>query len=1079
MAIKRRTIVIIVLLSAITLTAFFASAWFYASYKLSRLDSYKESIMQAVVKKLNRNITYETGKASLSLSDGLFLQFTNLVVKEKGSSLDFLNVKNASLKVKVFPLLINRVVFREIILSEPRIALKRDKTGVLNIADLLEKKEDENAPKFRNFIIEKGSMTFLDESASEKGLLTSLGNFQCRIDSTFWTKISHFKIKTSVIEDKNKAELTLDGFYRPAPLEEPFYESKVRASVHIKGADIKHYGAYLKKYSPFEKMAGYVNADIKFSGRFSDFKSKGTIQVKKALLDYPVVFRTILQPRMIQLDYALKRDTDSLNLDVSRVAIDNFEAKGNLEIDDLNKKDPLLKASAVTKTFDLKEIRSYIPWGIIHKGVGNFIDKHVKDGAFRLIEGKLNGRLSQIAHMNKKESVDVLSIEAEVNKGVFEAHQTAPVFHDISGILELKKRQFSLNNMKGRFGLSPLTMEGSISDFALPHPTIYTAEMKIQPTRDEVLWLLGKEKFRNLNFKGPSTLILSGKGTDVDYHINAQWDLTGTAYTYPDVMEKTRARKNRLAAEIIINEDALNFSSFNYDLPPANITGSMMVRFAGGIPVSFNIKSKIFDVREAAAILPVLRKYNLAGSCSLALAGRGDLDDPASIQWKGIASLANVSLKPSMNIKPLRDLTGNAFFKGNTMETSLFKARIGESDIQGQFRIDDFRNPRVMCNFFTRLLKTKDLGLQSTEGEVNLRDVKGQMAIDDKLIHIDNLSFKLGQSGFNLAGDITDLALPRVTLTLNSPYVGSDDLSRLISLSYPKKEGNTSSAMELNATLRLDAGKFGDIDFKKLNAGLKFSQGIIDIEALEAIAFEGKFQAKGKVAIRPSGQNRYDANISINKMSLEKLQSYLEIGNRTVSGRLTLTGDVSAFGRNADDLKKTAAGTFKVRAEKGVLKKFSVLSKTFSLFNVLQFVKLKLPDMTTEGMTYNKITSNILLKDGVISSEDFFIDSDTIQISGAGRIDYLKKKLDLIVGIHPLQTLDFIASKIPIAGWIITDEKGKLITVNFKIDGAWDDPNVKPINAKSIGKGTLNIFRRIFQLPGKIITDTGEVILGH
>ncbi|HAR48835.1 MAG TPA: hypothetical protein DCR81_01720 [Smithella sp.] len=1079
MAIKKRTVVIVVILSAITLTALFASAWFYASYKLSRLDSYKESIVQAVVEKLNRNITYETGKASLSLSDGLFLQFTNLVVKEKGSSLDFLNVKNASLKVKVFPLLINRVVFREIILNEPRVALKRDKTGVLNIADLLEKKEDENAPKLRKIIIKKGTVNFLDEVASEQGLLTSLENFQCRIDSTFWTKISYFNIKTSVIEDKNKAELTLNGFYRPAPLEKPFYESKVRASVQIKGADIKHYGAYLKKYTPFEKMAGYVNADIKFSGRFSDFKSKGTIQVKKALLDYPEVFRTILQPRIIHLDYALKRDADSLNLDVSRVAIDNFEAKGNLEIDDLNKKDPLLKSSAVTKTFDLKEIRSYIPWGIIHKDVGNFIDKHVKDGAFRLIEGKLNGRLSQITHMNKKESVDVLSIEAEVNKGVFKAHQTAPVLHDISGILELKKRKFSLNNMKGRFGLSPLTMEGSISDFALSHPTIYTAEMKIQPTRDEVLWLLGKEKFRNLNFKGPSTLILSGKGTDVDYHINAQWDLTDAAYTYPDVMEKPGARKNRLAAEIIINEDALNFSSLNYDLPPANITGSMVVRFAGGIPLSFNIKSKNFDVREAAAILPVLRKYNPAGNCSLALAGRGDLDDPGSIQWKGIASLANVSLKPSVNIKPLRDLTGNAFFKGNTMETSLFKARMGESDIQGQFRIDDFRNPRVMCNFYTRLLKTKDLGLQSTEGEVNLRDVKGQMAIDDKLIHIDNLSFKLGQSGFNLAGDITDLALPKVTLALNSPYVGSDDLSRLISLSYPKKEGNASSAMELNATLKLDAGKFGDIDFKKLNAGLKYSQSIIDVETLEAGAFDGKFKAKGRVAIHPSGQNRYDANISINNMSLEKIQSYLGIGDRTISGKLSLTGDLYASGRNAEDLKKTAAGTFQVRAEKGVLKKFSALSKIFSLLNFYQMAKLKLPDMTTQGMTYNKISARTSIKDGVFSSEDFFIDSDSIQLSGSGKVDYLKKKIDCIVGIHPLQTLDVIVSKIPIAGWIITDEKGKLITVNFKIDGTWDNPKVTPINVKSIGKGTLDIFRRIFQWPGKLITDTGEVIFGH
>jgi uncharacterized protein YhdP len=214
-------------------------------------------------------------------------------------------------------------------------------------------------------------------------------------------------------------------------------------------------------------------------------------------------------------------------------------------------------------------------------------------------------------------------------------------------------------------------------------------------------------------------------------------------------------------------------------------------------------------------------------------------------------------------------------------------------------------------------------------------------------------------------------------------------------------------------------------------------------------------------------------------MSLEKLQSYLGIGDRTITGRLSLTGDLSASGRNADDLKKTAAGTFKVRAEKGVLKKFSGLSKIFSLLNFYQMVKLKFPDMTTEGMTYNVITSNMLLKNGMISSEDFFIDSDSIQMSGAGKIDYLKKKIDIIVGIHPLQTLDFIASKIPIAGWIVTDEKGKLITVHFKVEGAWDNPDVSPVNARSIGKGTLDIFRRIFQLPGKLITDTGEVLLGH
>jgi len=444
LAVKKKAVVLIIIMSAITLAALFASAWFYASYKLSRLDYYKELITKTVAERFNRNITYETGKASLSLSEGLSIKITNLVVTEKDGLSNFLNVKNAYLRVQVFPLLINRLVFGDVVLTEPRLSLKRDKAGILNIADLLVRKEDEASPKFRKIVIEKGMVNILDEAASEQGLVTSLEDFQCRIDSTFWTKWSRFHIKTSIIEDKNKSELLLNGFYRPAPSSRPFYESRVRASVHLKGADIRHYVSYFKKYTPFEKIGGLVNADIKFSGRFSDLKSKGTIQVKNALVDYPAVFRDILQPKMMQLDYAIRRNAGSLNLNVPSMTIDKFKAKGNLEISDLDKKDPFIKATAETSAFAIKEARPYIPWGIIHKGVGSFIETHIKDGKFRLVEGKLHGRLSQIANMNKKENIDVLYIRAEINNGVFEASKTTPVFHDISGILELRKREFSL-----------------------------------------------------------------------------------------------------------------------------------------------------------------------------------------------------------------------------------------------------------------------------------------------------------------------------------------------------------------------------------------------------------------------------------------------------------------------------------------------------------------------------------------------------------------------------------------------------------------------------------------------------------
>lgn len=391
----------------------------------------------------------------------------------------------------------------------------------------------------------------------------------------------------------------------------------------------------------------------------------------------------------------------------------------------------------------------------------------------------------------------------------------------------------------------------------------------------------------------------------------------------------------------------------------------------------------------------------------------------------------------------------------------------------------NFREAKVACQFDTPLLRSADVGLQASGGEVNFQDVKGRIIFGDKRLRISRLSFKVGKSIFILSGDVPDRADPGIAVSLNAPYIHSDDVARLMTLTYPKKDDDGPSRVVIDLTLHADRGVLNGFDFKKLDAGLKYAEGILTVETLEAGILEGSLKGKGRVEIRPDGRNRYQAKFSLDQISLEKFKVLLDIGDRTLTGKLSLSGDITATGNNVDDFRKTAIGTFKVRAEKGVLKKFSVFSKIFSLLNVAQLLKFQLPDMATDGMPYTSITASLSLKNGVFSSADFLIDSDAIDISGVGKIDLLKKRLDNIVGVHPLGTLDWIAARIPIAGWVLTDEDGHLITVHFKVEGNWDDPQVSPIPAQSLAKGTLDTFRRLFQLPEKLITDTGDVIFGR
>jgi hypothetical protein len=1084
LTIKKRA-TIIVSISFITIIVLVVSAWFFASYQLSRLETHKEFITSAVKKDWNRNVVYEKCKATLTIRTGLALQFSNLVVQEKDGLSNVLVIKNAFFRVHILPLLRNKLVLGEIIFDQPSLLIKRDRAGVLNINDLLTGEKKKKTLEFRRLTIRRGLVIYADEAAGEGGLVTSLGNLYCRIDSPVWGDSSHFRITTSVLEDKSTAQLMIEGTFNPSPNDKPLLESTVDASVDMEGVNLSHYRPYFTRYMPFENLEGRLKIQAKISGRFFDFTSKGNVTSKDFLINYPRVFNGPLRSQTVSMDYNLKRKDGEIRVDVARLALDNFAAKGVFSMSDMDKDDPYLEASAVTSVFSLKNIRSYVPWLIIPGGVGEFIQEHIPDGNFQLTEGKLSGRISQISNFNAPENGGLLTIRALADKAVFVSGGTSPLFRDISGNLELINRQFMIKNIKARFGSAPCTVEGGISDFGIHGPSVYAMNMNIIPTKDELLWLFGREALGDFKLNGSSVLYLSAKGPAEDFRIKAHWNLANDSYAIRNRVEKPQGRPNQIYAEVAINNKGFLIPSFKYDLPPLILAGNAFVPFKGKSPVSLSIQSKAFNVHDAAEVLTDLKNLDAAGSALVSVNGKGYLEDLPALQWQGNVSLTNVSLKPAGGVKTVKGLTGSIAFQGGKMTTSPFKASIGESPFQARCRLDDFRKPRTACQFEAALLKSTDLGLQNGEGTINFQDIKGQMNFEDKHVRVERLTLRSRRSVFNLSGDIRDFANPKINIYMTSPYIRWDDVTRIMDLKGPKKlqkQGpvdNPASQLELNATLRVDAGVFNDIDFKKLNTALRYKKAVLNIEALEAGIFDGNLKTKGRIDIPSGSPNRYALNLSLDKLSLEKIQNYLKYEDRMFAGDLSLTGDLTAVGSNIDDFKKTAAGKFKLQAEKGTLKKFSVLSKIFSILNIYQLFKLQLPDMASNGMPYNTITANMSIKDGILSSENFFIDSDAMQISGVGKIDFVKKEIDNTIGVHPLHTIDKIVSKIPIAGWLVTDEKGNLITVHFKVEGKLDDPKVNLIPVQSISKGTQNMFRRLFELPGKLVTNTEEVILGH
>lgn len=80
------------------------------------------------------------------------------------------------------------------------------------------------------------------------------------------------------------------------------------------------------------------------------------------------------------------------------------------------------------------------------------------------------------------------------------------------------------------------------------------------------------------------------------------------------------------------------------------------------------------------------------------------------------------------------------------METGPLKAKIGESDIQGKFSVDDFRKPVVMVHFSADRLHAQDLGWTSPKDDASFSVVSAEAVWKSGDLQVSRLSFGLGKT---------------------------------------------------------------------------------------------------------------------------------------------------------------------------------------------------------------------------------------------------------------------------------------------------------------------------------------------
>lgn len=1068
---KRRLTIV-----AISLTIILLVAGYLALVKMIDLENYRGQIIAELEKKLKRSVSYNS--VNLSFSLGPAVSFHGITIKEPDSSAEFITIENLDFRLDLLPLFKKQLVVHGMVADRAVIRIERHSDGSFNISDLIESSDTQDAPVILNQLKLTGAeISFIDSFIQQKPLVTRFTDTDLYLEHMSRGSKGSFKLLTH-LQGGAIGTLALNGKIKLAPQGSPIESSTVYAEISAKGVVTASLWPYYRQHVPFRKLAGTLDAEAEINGRLEEFSSTGKISLHDGQLDYQPVFSQPLTSKAIRLKYSMELNKADISLKAIEANVDGADIKASCAIRDYRGRDPRITAQAVTSRLDFAKYKQFIPYGIIVKDTAEWIEQHLTGGIYQLDEGRLDGTISQILHMETGQNYNVLAIKARVEKGSVSYGSTVPAFNNIKGILELKGKDFFLHNMSGNFGNSPLTLEGKIADYPIDKPSSYPFIMAISPAKSELDWLLGKEQAKKLSYNGNSTLNLVGDGITSAYNLSGDWNLKPAAYSYSNLVTKPVGTPSSIKFKGSISPKEAVITSLHYTLAGLNIDLSAQYPFEPAKALELLINTNQFSIQTLAPMSPFLNGYQPSGRVQLSL--QGVLTPPdKTFKWRGNLALGNASIRYSPVKKPVSALTGTISFNDDSIKASRISAKIGATDFKGTAAVSSFNPLSVHASFTSPRIDLADFGFNHQQKMPQITKVSGEVTFKENSLAIKTLSGNINNSQLTVNGVISDISLMKADLDITASYLDISDLMLLGEIEPASKSAKPLPNPTLKATLKADRCTFSDIRFDKLAATATLANKSLLIEQLESDFGGGKLTANGKIDFK-SALPHYQTEFRLAKASADKISKLIssESAKKEITGTMTVTGNMSATGSSGDALKKSASGKITIHSEKGMMRQFSWLSKVFSILNVSQLFKFKLPDMVSDGMPYTRIDGNLAIKDGIVSTEDFFVASNAMNISIVGKNDFINDKLDLTLGIQPLQTVDKVVSHIPIVGWLLTGENKAMFSTYFEIKGKSADPNVSAIPITSLGKGVLGIFKRVFQLPVKLFTNTGEVILG-
>jgi hypothetical protein len=673
-----------------------------------------------------------------------------------------------------------------------------------------------------------------------------------------------------------------------------------------------------------------------------------------------------------------------------------------------------------------------------------------------------------------------------------------------SGQYVLKGNSISIKNMSGSMGNSTFAEVSGKTDWGnVPRLKITSGRAKID-VQEIYPWLMSSktisEKFKDLkNVRGIlelSSMSLDGPFLDPK---NYQFQTAGTvrhlavdSSLLPGLLELSKGNFNASSENMTMTDlrtrilDALlSVSGTLKDYPKGLSRIDLTFRGEIGpdatrwIQDTLNISSR-FRVKPPISVSTAHLTWNrpqridFSGDLSAKKGQKISVDLSINPEHLAIKNLAIRDEMSDASVKLIqKDRTMDLSFAGNLQNTTLDQILEKNEILKGQMK----------GNFIAHVILDHPLN-SKFQGELQVKNLilsEGTIpafVIDDlsltakaDILQVESARLAWADNLFDLKGK-ADLsaAVPKVALKLYSNHINLDQLKPILDENIKKTdhqiaEKSWTTPVRGILTVITENLTYGGFTWHPFEADIRFNDKFAQVSITDANICG--ITTLGMMKITPQGVI-IDVKPFARDQELNPSIQCLIDKSAKIVGDFNLEGNIKAQGIGKT-LVENIKGDLTFYSPKGhsyAGRGFRILIKIFSLLNVTDIFKEKLPDIETKGFAYNSIRAKADIQNGKIMLSEMIVDGESMNIVCQGYVDLTNNQMDVTALIAPLKTIDFFINKIPIIKDILG---GSLISIPIGIKGHIENPNVTPIPPSAVGSGLLGIIKRTLQLPVKII----------